>query len=222
MKTTLSAAMAQLQERASRENVEGMARFGIVAQKALGVSVGEIRSIAKGIGRDRALAAALWKTGVHEARLLACFVEDPDKITPARMNRWAAAFDNWAICDTACFHLFDKSPHAFDRIHAWADDKREFVRRASFALLASVALHDKARPDSDFLKALPLIERAADDERNFVKKGVSWALRGIGHRKSPALKNAAIATARTLAKSANPVQRWIGKDALRDLLRTKK
>lgn len=222
MKPSLADALAQLQARASRKNVEGMARFGIVAKKALGVPVGEIRAIAKGIGRDRALAAALWRTGIYEARLLACFVEDPAKITPAQMNRWAAAFDNWAICDTACFHLFDKSPHAFDRVHAWAADEREFVRRAAFALLASLALHDKARPDADFLKALPLIERTADDGRNFVKKGVSWGLRGIRHRKSLPLKAAALAMARRLSTSTNPVQRWIGNDALRDFLRTKK
>jgi 3-methyladenine DNA glycosylase AlkD len=221
MKPALASAMAQLKARASKKNVEGMARFGIVAKNVLGVSVGEIRAIAKGIGRDRVLAAALWKTGVYEARLLACFVEDPAKITQTQMNRWAAVFDNWAICDTACFHLFDKSPHAFDRVHAWAADEREFVRRAAFALLASLALHDKARADADFLKALPLIERSSDDGRNFVKKGVSWALRGIGHRKSPALKAAALAMARRLSTSTNPVQRWIGKDALRDLLRTK-
>ena len=196
-----------------------MARYGIVANAALGVSVGDIRQIAKGIGCDRMLAQALWKTGIYEARMLACFVEDPAEISPSQMDRWTAAFDNWAICDTACFHLFDKSPHAISRVRAWAPDNREFVRRAAFALIASLALHDKTRKDSDFLRVLPLIRRAADDERNFVKKGVSWALRSIGHRKSQALRDAAFAMAKELSASAHPVERWIGKDALRDLKR---
>ena len=196
-----------------------MARYGIVANAALGVSVGDIRQIAKGIGCDRMLAQALWKTGIYEARMLACFVEDPAKISPSQMDRWAAAFDNWAICDTACFHLFDKSPHAISRVRAWAPDDREFVRRAAFALIASLALHDKTRKDSDFLRVLPLIRGAADDERNFVKKGVSWALRSIGHRKGQALRDAAFAMAKELSTSAHPVERWIGKDALRDLTR---
>ena len=219
MKTTLASALAQLRKRRSSANVAEMARFGIVANTALGVPVGDIRQIAKGIGCDRALAQALWKTGIYEARMLACFVEDPSEISPSQMDRWAASFDNWAICDTACFHLFDKSPHALSRVRAWATDDREFVRRAAFALIASLALHDKARKDSDFLRMLPLIRRAAHDERNFVKKGVSWALRGIGHRKSQALRDAALAMAKELSASAHPVERWIGKDALRDLTR---
>ena len=221
MKTTLGLALAQLQKRGSPRNVEGMARYGIVAKKALGVSVGDIRKIAKGIGIDRELAQALWKTGIYEARMLACFIEDPAEIAPAQMDRWTAAFDNWAICDTACFHLFDKSPHALSRVRAWAPDKREFVRRAAFALMASIALHDKARKDADFTRFLPLIRRAAKDDRNFVKKGVSWALRGIGHRKSPALREAALALAKELAASSDPVERWIGKDAVRDLTRSR-
>ena len=220
-KTTLAVVMAQLKQRASRKNVEGMARYGIVADKALGVSVGDIRQIARTAGRDRALAASLWKTGVYEARMLACFVEDPNEISTTQMDNWAAAFDNWAICDTACFHLFDKSPYALERVRAWASDEREFVRRAAFALVASLALHDKTRQDTDFLSLLPLIERASSDGRNFVKKGVSWALRGIGHRKSPALRQAALEMAKTLSASSDPVRRWIGKDALRDLTRKK-
>jgi 3-methyladenine DNA glycosylase AlkD len=217
----LADVMARLRKRGSRKNVDGMARYGIVARKVLGVSVGEIREMAKGIGRDRALATALWKTEVHEARMLACFVEDPSEISVAQMDRWVSAFDNWAICDTACFHLFDKSPHAFGRVRAWASDDREFVRRAAFALLASLALHDKTRKDSDFLKTLPLIALLAADGRNFVKKGISWALRSIGHRKSPSLRDAALALARTLSSSEKPAARWIGRDALRDLTRTR-
>jgi 3-methyladenine DNA glycosylase AlkD len=215
---TPAAVLAWLQRRASKRNRDGMARYGIVAPKVFGISVGTLRAFAKKIGRDHDLALALWKTGWYEARMLAAFIADPERVTPALMDRWARDFDNWAICDTVCFHLFDKAPHAWLKIRAWSRRREEFVKRAGFALLASVALHQKIAPDAPFAKALPLITRAADDDRNFVKKGVSWALRGIGHR-SPALKREALRTARTLAASDTPSARWIGKDALRDLLR---
>ena len=136
------------------------------------------------------------------------------------MDRWARDFDNWAVCDTACFHLFDRTPHAFDRSTRWAGRREEFVKRAGFALLASVALHDKKAADEPFLRALPLIERAADDERNFVKKGVSWALRGIGKRNAK-LQAAATEVAQRLSTSPHPAARWIGKDALREFAKRK-
>jgi 3-methyladenine DNA glycosylase AlkD len=211
-------ALAWLKARGSRRNVEGMARYGIVAPQALGVSVANIRALAKRLGRDHQLALALWDTGWYEARMLAAFVDEPDKITSAQMDRWARDFDNWAVCDGVCFHLFDRTPHAFGKVRQWSPRKEEFVKRAAFALLASVALHDKTADDKPFLRALPLIERAATDPRNFVKKGVSLALRGIGTR-SPALHQAAIKLAKKLAASAVPAARWVGKDTLRDLNR---
>jgi 3-methyladenine DNA glycosylase AlkD len=134
------------------------------------------------------------------------------------MDRWARDFDNWAICDNLCFHLFDKTPHAWQKVKAWAPRREEFVKRAAFALLAALALHDKKTPDEPFLAALPLIERAATDERNFVKKGVSWALRSIGSRNAP-LHAAALELAEQLAASENTAARWIGKDAAKDLSR---
>ncbi|MBB4099525.1 DNA alkylation repair protein [Sphingomonas kyeonggiensis] len=209
-----------LLERAAEPGVaEGMARFGIAtADRVIGIKVGTIRGIAKGLGRDHALAEALWDAGVYEARLLACFVGEPRRITAEGMDRWAAAFDNWAVCDTACFDLFDKSPLAWDAVHRWAGDEREFVRRAAFALLAGLALHAKKLPDAPFFEALPLIETAAIDERNFVKKGVSWALRGIGMR-NPVLHAAASEMADRLVASPAPAARWIGRDAARDLAR---
>jgi 3-methyladenine DNA glycosylase AlkD len=148
--------------------------------------------------------------------MLSAFVDDPKQVTPAQMDGQARDFDNWAICDTVCFHLYDKTPHAWAKIGKWAKSKDEFVKRAAFATLASVALHDKKAPDAPFMKALPLIERAANDERNFVKKGVSWALRGY-KRRSPELKRAAIELANKLSESDDRTERWIGKDALRDL-----
>jgi 3-methyladenine DNA glycosylase AlkD len=207
-----------LKRRGSARNRDGMARYGIVADKIFGVSVGDLRAHAKKLGRSHALAAALWKTGWYEARMLATMVDEPERVTPAQMDRWCRDFDNWAICDTACFGFFDRVPHAWGRIAPWARRRREFEKRAAFALLASVAAHDKAAPDSEFLKHLPHIQRAADDDRNFVKKGVSWALRGIGHRNAT-LHTAAIRTARRLTLSPNASARWVGRDALRDLLR---
>jgi 3-methyladenine DNA glycosylase AlkD len=150
--------------------------------------------------------------------MLAAYVADPAEVTPALMDRWAKDFDNWATCDTLCFVLFDRSPHAWTKIRAWSRRREEFVKRAAFALLAGVALHDKTAPDTAFLRSLPLIERAARDDRNYVKKGVSWALRSIGHRSRP-LHAAAMVSARRLAESTDRPSRWVGHDVLRDLTR---
>jgi 3-methyladenine DNA glycosylase AlkD len=149
--------------------------------------------------------------------MLTAFVDEPERVTAAQMDRWTRDFDNWGLCDTLCFHLFDRTPHAFAMVKKWSDSEKEFVKRTAFALLASLALHRKELGDAPFLDGLALIERAATDERNFVKKGVSWALRGIGGRKSPALKTATLKTAKQLAASTDPTARWIGKDALRKL-----
>src|SRR6188768_1470784 len=148
--------------------------------------------------------------------MLTSFVDEPARVTPAQMDRWCRDFDNWAICDHLCFHLFDRTPHAWTKIEQWSDASAEFTKRAAFALLASVALHDKACADKPFLDSLPLIERAATDERNFVKKGVNWALRGVG-RRNARLHLAAVAVARRLASSTDAAARWVGKDALREL-----
>jgi 3-methyladenine DNA glycosylase AlkD len=193
-----------------------MARYGIPSDKAFGVSVGALRQYAKRLGPKHELAAALWKSGWYEARMLASFVDEPAYVTPEQMDRWCADFDNWAICDTACFALFDRSPHAFKKIPVWAKSKDEFVKRAAFALLASLTLHDKAAPDAAFLRCLPLVEKAALDERNFVKKSVNWALRSIGKRNA-VLNQAAIELCERLAARPEAPPRWVGKDALREL-----
>jgi 3-methyladenine DNA glycosylase AlkD len=208
-------ALSWLEAKSTRKDLENLPRFGITADKAYGVSLAHIQAIAKRLGRSHALAEALWKTGWYEARLLASFVDQPDRVTPAQMDRWCRDFDNWGICDTVCFHLFDRTPHAWAKVAAWSDKRQEFEKRAAFALLASIAGHDKTAADAPFLESLRLIERAAPDDRNFVKKGVSWALRRIGSR-SRGLNTAAIAVARRLAASDAPAARWIGKDALRE------
>ena len=210
--------LATLERRGSKKTRDGMARYGIVAPKAFGVSVGGVQQLAKKIGRDHELAAALWDTEWYEARLLTAFVDEPDRVTAAQMDRWARDFDNWAVCDTLCFHLFDRTPHAWRKVEQWSRRREEFVKRASFALFAALALHDKDASDREFLDRLPLIEAAATDPRNFVKKGVSWALRSIGSR-NVVLHTAALALAGRLATSKDAAARWVGKDGLRDLSR---
>lgn len=214
--TDAESVVASLKRLANKKTRDGMARYGIPSDNAFGVPVGKIRELGKKLGRNHELAAAMWKTNIYEARMLTAFIADPKQVTPAQMDRWCRDFDSWAICDTLCFHLFDRTPHAWAKVVKWSDKSEEFVKRAAFALLASLALHDKSADDDLFLETLPLIERSASDPRNFVKKGVSWALRAIGERSS-ALNAAAIELASALAESEDGTRRWIGKDALRSL-----
>ncbi|HJR63639.1 MAG TPA: DNA alkylation repair protein [Gemmatimonadaceae bacterium] len=207
--------VASLERLGNKRTHEEMAtRYGIVTPRAFGVPMSGMQRVAKGLGKDHALAGALWDTGWYEARIVAALIDDPALVTAAQMDRWCRDFDNWAICDTLCFKLFDRTPHAWRKVEQWSARDGEFVKRAAFALLASLALHDNMAPDSRFTRYLPLIERAAGDERNFVKKGVSWALRAIGGRSLP-LNEAAMATAERLAASPSAAARWVGKDALR-------
>lgn len=218
----VKAALAWLEKNSSRKIREEMLpRYGIDAPKSFGVSVANIRKLAKIVGRNHEFALALWETGWYEARMLASLVDEPERVTPAQMDKWCRDFDNWGICDTVCFHLFDRSPHAYRKVERWVKRRDEFVRRGAFALMASLALHDKSATDDKFIKWFPLIEEAANDERNFVKKGVSWALRAIGKRNAK-LKAAAITLAERLATSQQRSARWVGKDALRDLTRSAK
>lgn len=212
----VSYALGWLEKRGTKKNRDGMARYGIVAKKVYGVSMGTMQSLAKELGRDHALSQALWKTGWYEARMLASLVGEPDRVTAAQMERWAKAFDNWAVCDTATFVLWDRTPHAWPKVREWSARKEEFVKRASFAMLASLTVHDKLAPDERYLEGLVLIEREASDNRNFVKKAVNWALRSIGKR-SPMLNKEAVALAKRLSEADDPASRWVGKDALREL-----
>lgn len=211
--------LSWLRRRGTKRNRDGMARYGIVAPKVFGVSMATMKPLAKRLGRDHDLALALWETGWYEARILTSFIDEPHRVTAAQMNRWVRDFDNWAVCDSVCFHLFDKSPFAWKKIEQWSTRREEFVKRASFALLASMALHDRTAPDLLFVRSLESIERESTDERNFVKKGVSWALRGIGAR-NIALNRQALTLAERLAASEDRTARWVGRDALRDLTRT--
>lgn len=212
----VQAALKALERRGTKRTLDGLARYGIFTNKAFGVSVGDVQRIAKPLGHGHDLAGALWETGWYEARLLAAFLDEPERVTPVQMDRWCRDFDNWGICDTVCFHLFDRTPHAWRKVEQWASRREEFAKRGSFALLACLALHDKVTGDGPFLASLRLIEAAAGDERNFVKKGVNWALRAVG-RRNAALNTAAVAVARRLAASPEAAPRWVGKDALREL-----
>jgi 3-methyladenine DNA glycosylase AlkD len=171
-----AAILDALESRSNPRNVAGMARYGIRAAKVFGVCMPVVRQMAKEAGRDHALAAALWRTGALEARLIAGLVEEPSKVTAAQMERWAKEFDSWALCDGICCHLFDRTPHAVPLARAWSARPEEFVKRAGFVLMAGLAVHDKSAPDAVFLDFLEAIDREADDPRNMVKKGVNWAI----------------------------------------------
>jgi 3-methyladenine DNA glycosylase AlkD len=201
-----------LESKSTQRDRENLARFAISASKFFGVSIANIKVLAKDLGRDHELAAALWDTGWYEARKLASLVDEPARVTAAQMDRWCRDLDNWAICDTACFALFDRTPHAWRKVAQWSRRRDEFGKRAAFALLWGLTVHDKRADDEPFLQALLLVERAASDERNFVKKAVNMALRAIGKR-SPALNAAAVVVARRLATSPESAGRWVGKDA---------
>jgi 3-methyladenine DNA glycosylase AlkD len=216
----LNAVLARLKRAGSSGYKIDMAnRYGIVTKAEVhGVTVVTLRAMAKEIGYNHDLAEHLWASGIHDARMLATMVDDPAAVTPAQMERWVKDMDNWGIVDTACFHYWDRTPHAFAKIEKWSKAKDEFVKRAAFALLACTALHKRGE-DADFLAAMPLIARAASDGRNFVKKSVSWALRSVGLKKSPKVRTAARALATKLAASDDSAERWVGKDALREFAR---
>lgn len=210
-----SEVLAQLEQMGSEKVRLGMARFAIPSDNAFGISVGDLRKFAKSIGRDHELAELLWQTANYEARMTAVFIDDPKLVTATQMDRWCHEFDSWAICDTACFHLFSKTAHAWKMIPKWAKRQPEFERRAAFAQLASMCVHDKAAADELFADSLALVVKHSSDSRNFVKKSVNWSLRCIGKRNTRLLP-LATATAESLAQSDDPTARWIGKDALRE------
>ena len=199
---------------------EGAARFGIHVSNVLGVSAPNLRRLAKEVGRNHTLAGRLWTTGIHDARCLAALIDDPAQVTPRQMERWAGDFDSWAVCDTACCCLFDKTPCAWDKAIEWTGREPQYVKRAGFVLMAALAVHDKKADDERFESFFPLLLRHADDERNFVKKAVNWALRQIGKRNAR-LNKRAIKTAEDIRRTGSKAARWIAADALRELTSAK-
>lgn len=219
---SLDELVARLRSLRDPANVEGMRRFGIVTRyEQLGIGVGELRSIGRPHRHDHALALALWDTKISEAMVLAAVIDDPRLVSRAQMERWAADCDNWGLTDALCFGLFDRTPHAEQKAHEWSARPSEFVKRCGFALMAGMAVHREDVGDDVFLRFLPVITREASDDRNFVKKAVSWALRQIGKR-NPRLRKAAIAEARRIGALDSPAARWIAADALRELVIRKK
>ena len=208
--------LKQLEAIAGPSRLAGMARYGISTTNALGVSVPELRRVARRMGNDHDRALALWTTGVHEARILASMTDEVERVTSSQMDAWARGFDSWDVCDQVCGNLFDRTPHAFQRAKAWSARGSEFVRRAGFATMACAAVHRKDVGDEPFEAFLPMIVGASTDERNYVKKAVNWALRQIGKRDS-ALNRRAIATAKEISGLTSGAARWIAADALREL-----
>jgi 3-methyladenine DNA glycosylase AlkD len=193
-----------------------MARYGIVTKNVYGVSKPNLDDLARKIPRNHALALQLWETGIHDARILAGMVADRKSVTGKQMDHWVRDFDNWDICDGTCCHLFVFAEPAWSRAHAWTRRRKEFEKRAGFALAAYLACHDKRAPDEKFRAYLEVIEREAWDERNFVKKAINWALRNIGKRNLP-LNHAAIASAKRIRKQGSRAAHWIAVDTLREL-----
>ena len=198
------------------KNVEGMARYGINPKNNLGVSIYILRPIAKKIGLNHDLALKLWNSGIHDARLLACFIDDPKKVTKKQMNSWVKDFDSWDVCDQVCTSLFDKTSYAWKKAYEWSEREEEFVKRAAFSLVAGLSVHDKKTCDEKFEKFMLVITKHANDERNYVKKAVNWALRNIGKRNIN-LNKKAIKTAEELITTKNKTAIWIAKNALKEL-----
>ena len=208
--------MRILKTHSNPDAVAGMAKYGITSKKVYGASIPALRKLAREIGKDHALALRLWSSGVLDARLLACFIDDAAEVTEEQMESWVSEFDNWAICDQCCSDLFDKTTFAYRKAIEWSKCDEEFVKRAAFALMAALAVHDKKAGDRRFERFLPTIKRQATDDRNYVKKAVNWALRQIGKR-NLALNTKAIKTAEQIRCLDSPAARWIASDALREL-----
>ena len=197
-----------LRSMANPDNAAGMARYGISVKGALGVPMPALRKLGRENGRDHETALALWASGIHEARILAALVDEPEKVTDAQMESWALDLVSWDVCDQVCSNLFDRTAAAYAKAKAWSRRPETFVKRAGFVLMAALSVHDKKRPDRDCAAFFPLIQKQAADDRNFVKKAVNWALRQIGKR-NRALNAAAIEAAEAIQRMDAPSARWI-------------
>jgi len=210
------AVIAEMKSKADPKAAAGMARFGISSKNTLGLSIPTIREMAKKIGTNHQVAQGLWQSGIHEARILAAFVDDPSLVTEAQMEKWVSEFDSWDVCDQVCSGLLDRTPFARAKALEWSKREEEFVKRAGYVLMAALAVHDKKAPDSEFLRFFGQIEKGSTDRRNFVKKAVNWALRQIGKRNLK-LNRAALELAQKISKKDSPSARWIAADAIREL-----
>jgi 3-methyladenine DNA glycosylase AlkD len=209
-------ALRELCALGEQRNIDGMARFGIRAKVVYGVAKPKMDELARRIGKNHELALQLWATGVHDARILAGLIDEPEQVNPSQMERWVRDFDNWDVCDGTCCHLFVFAAPAWAKAVEWSSRKKEFEKRAGFALMAYLAYRDKSAPDAKYQRLFPIIRREARDDRNFVRKAVNWALRQIGKRNLK-LNRAAIQEAARISKIDSRAARWIAADALREL-----
>ena len=208
--------LQQLKEKSNPKNVKGMSRFGMTSEGRLGVSMPDIRKIAKATGKDHEVALELWESDFAEARIAAALIAEPEKLTEKQMDSWVADLDSWDVCDQVCMNLFDKSPLAIKKVHDWSEREEEFVKRAAYSLIACLAWHDKSAEDQVFIDLFPVIKRGATDDRNFVKKAVSWALRHIGKR-NLTLNAASISAATEIRELDTKAARWVASDVIREL-----
>jgi 3-methyladenine DNA glycosylase AlkD len=205
-----------LKAKARPSRLKDMARYGMSIERRLGVSVPDMRRIAKEFGKDHRLALRLWKEGLAEARMVAAMIDEPEKLTEEQMEEWVRGIDSWDVCDQVCMNLFEKSPLAWKKILDWSRREEEFIKRTAFSLIACLAWHSKEEGDERFLRLFPVIEQGAVDERNYVKKAVDWALRSIGKRNRN-LNRAAIKVAQKLQRTDSKSARWIASNTLREL-----
>jgi len=212
--------ISKLKSMRNKKNVEGMARFGINPKNNLGISIYKLRPLAKEIGKNHELSLKLWNSGIHDARLLAVFIEDPSNVTEKQMELWAKDFDSWDVCDQACTSLFDLTFFAWKKIYEWAERDEEFVKRAAFSIIAGLSFHDKKSPDEKFEELFEIIKRESIDERNYVKKAVNWALRNIGKR-NLSLNKKAIKVAKEIKNIDSKSAKWIANDAIKELKSSK-
>jgi len=208
--------LEKLRKMARTDQLDGMARYGIATENRLGVSIPDLRRLAKDIGKDHVLALRLWESGIQDALILAAMVDDAREVTEKQMEEWVRDFSSWDVCDQVCMNLFDKAPHAWKKVRDWAVREEEFVKRAAFSLIACLAWHDKEAGDDKFIDLFPVIREAATDERNYVKKAVSWALRHIGKRNLN-LNREALKAARQIGGVESRAARWISSGAIREL-----
>jgi 3-methyladenine DNA glycosylase AlkD len=212
----INAIIGDLHSQANEDHLKRMEHFRIDAKNIIGVRIPKLRAMAKSIGTNHEIALGLWDSKIHEARILAAFVDDPAKVSEVQMEDWAKDFDSWDICDQCCGSLFDRTEFAYRKANEWPERDEEYIKRAGFSLMAALAVHNKRMPDSYFLKLLPIIERESDDDRNFVRKAVNWALRQIGKR-NERLNKAALICAERIVKRNSKSARWIARDAIREL-----
>jgi 3-methyladenine DNA glycosylase AlkD len=208
--------LIRLKKKGRPDQLNGMARYGIAIENRLGVSIPDLRKMAKELGKDHKIALNLWKTGIPDARILAAMIDEPDKVTEKQMEDWVKDINSWDVCDQVCMNLFEKTPLAWKKTHEWSKREEEFVKRTAYSLIASLAWHDKKTEDRKFIKLLSIIEFGATDERNYVKKAVNWALRNIGKRNHK-LNQAAIKAAKKISQIDSKTARWIASDATREL-----